>query len=223
MVFQLHTPSSSPVTGTCNPERSRCSLSLLYAVLLRALLTFHPDRVAGMGERTRASGLGHATDMQRGLPLPPPLPSTNAENIQSIFKRGREDDGKSDGKSVSSNMQGLKIHPGKSASSNKRAAGEPALGQSHGEGSRPNKLRPQSTDENFSRGLSHQPSRNVYYDTARDQRPDSPQFPAHESPSNQSPPADLASARSPQKTAGVISFEKFHPSFQISSGQTNTG
>jgi hypothetical protein len=197
---------------------SRLSLSLLFAVLLHALLTFHPDRVAGIGEQTRTSGLGLAADMRRGVPPPPPPPllSTNTEDIQSIFKKGREDDGKS----VSSNMQDLNIHHGKSAHSNKRAAGEP---QAPGEGPRPYKLRPQSTDDNFSRGLSHQPGRNLYHDSAQDQRPDSSQVSVHKSPRNQSPPADLVSARSPQKTTGVNSLENPHSPFQISSGQISTG
>ena len=201
---------------------SRRSLSLLYAVLLQALLTFHPDRIAGMGEQTRTSGLGLAADMRRGLPLPlPPPPQllpADTENLQSIIKKGRDDDGKS----VSSNLQDLNIHHGKSAHGNKRAAGEPALGQAPGEGPRPKQLRPQSTDDNFSRGLSHQPGRNSYYDSARDPQPDTSQVSAHESPCNQSPPADPASARSPRKTAGVNSLEIPHSSFQISSGQANT-
>jgi hypothetical protein len=152
-----------------------------------------------MGEQTRTSGLHLNADI-RGLPPSGPLPPANAESIQGTFMTGREDDSKS----VSSNMQHLKIRQGKGASSNKRAAGEPALGQG------PSKLR---TQDQLGRNL---------YDGARDQWPDSSQVSAHGSASGQSPPAGLASAMSPHRTAGVMSLGSPHSPFQIS-GQTNTG
>jgi hypothetical protein len=69
-------------------------------------------------------------------------------------------------------MKDLSIQQGKSTISNKRAAAEPAIGQSPENGGRPSKFRPADTTSSFGRGPSqHPPRAALQYDEARDPGP----------------------------------------------------
>src|SRR5947209_4185124 len=96
------------------------------------------------------------------------LPQATIDTMRNMTKRKTDEDGKS----VSSNMQGLSLHQEKSTSRNKRAAAEPARGQTPENSGRPNKL--------------HQ-ARTSYYGTARDEQHAGTRNPVAESPNRGTP------------------------------------
>jgi hypothetical protein len=102
-------------------------------------------------------------------------------------------------------MRNLSLQQGKSTSSNKRAAAEPAQGQSPEEGGRPNKLRSASTDDSFGRGPSLQPPRAaLFYDAARDQRLPDPQPRVSKAPNRETPSDVWSSTPAVQIGGGLI-------------------
>lgn len=134
-------------------------------------------------------------------------PQTSNGGEQTV--RGPNQD--EDGKSVSSNMKDLSLQQGKSAISNKRAAAEPAQGQS------PGKYRPASTDDSFGRGPPHHPPRAaLHYDAARDQGPPDPQPRVHAAPRRERHSDIWSSTPAVQTGGGIIIRDRLPSTFQSS-------
>jgi hypothetical protein len=183
------------------------SLTRHFMALLQLLLT--PEsihRISDSGQHTSPFHLHQMPDTALRLPQ-------TSNGGEQTARRPNVDE---DGKSMSSNMKDLSLQQGKSAISNKRAATEPAQGQS------PGKL-PASTGDSVDRGPPHHPPRPaLHYDAARDQGPPDPQPRVSAAPRRERHSDIWSSTPAVQTGGGIIARDRLPSTFQSSLEKNNS-
>jgi hypothetical protein len=197
--------STSLVKSTLSSLVKAFSTSLMrhFMALLQLLLTLESiHRISDNGRHTSPFHLHQMPDTALRLP------QTSNGGEQTV-RRPTPDE---DGKSMSSNMKDLSLQQGKSAVSNKRAAAEPAQGQS------PGKL-PASTSDSGDRGPPHHPPRAaLHYDSARDQGPQ----PRVSAAPRRERHSDIWSSTPAVQTGGIITRDRLPSTFQSSLEKNNS-